>query len=146
MNTTSRAFTLIELMVVVAIIGLLSSVVITSLSSARSKAQDTTVKRNLATVRHQAALYLSSYNNYGPTQAVGACPTSGTSMFFTDATMRIAITAANAAGGGPTRCATDGTNYAMSAKLHGSANHWCVDSTSASREITNTTWTGNVCP
>lgn len=143
---SSRAFTLIELLVVIAIIGVLSSVVLTSLSSARAKAQDATVKRNLATVRHQGAMYMSSYNNYGPTFAVGVCPTSGTSMFFVDVTMRNAIIAANVAGTGPTRCSTDGTAYAMSAKLNSSANHWCVDSAGAAKEISNASWTGTVCP
>jgi len=146
MHTSSRAFTLIELLVVISIIGVLSSVILTSLASARAKAQDASVKRNLSTVRHQAGLYQSGNQNYGPAYTVAACPTSGTSMFFTDVTMRNAIIAANAAGGGTTRCATDGVRYAVSTKLHSSANHWCTDSSGAVREITNTAWTGSLCP
>ena len=40
MNTDKRGFTLIELLVVIAIIGILSTAVLTSLNSAREKAQD----------------------------------------------------------------------------------------------------------
>lgn len=148
MSTSLRGFTLIELLVVIAIIGVLSSVVITSLNSARGKAQDATVKRNLATVRQQAGLYLSTNQNYLPTVTAGACPTSGTSMFYVDVTMRNAIVAANVAGNGTARCAVaaDGSTYAISAKLNSSANHWCTDSAGAVKEITNTAWTGALCP
>jgi prepilin-type N-terminal cleavage/methylation domain-containing protein len=148
MQTSSRAFTLIELLVVIAIIGVLSSVALTSLNSARGKAQDATVKRNLSTVRHQAGLYLSTNQNYLPTFSAAACPTSGTSMFFADVTMRNAIAAANVAGNGTARCAVsaDGSTFAVSAKLNSSANHWCTDSSGVVREITNTAWTGALCP
>ena len=40
MKTYKRGFTLIELLVVIAIIGILSTAVLTSLNSAREKAQD----------------------------------------------------------------------------------------------------------
>lgn len=146
MKSSPRGFTLIELLVVISIIGLLSSVVLTSLSTARAKAQDATVKRNLSTVRHQAALYSSGALNYGPTFSAAACPTSGTSMFYTDVTMRNAIIAAAAAGGGATRCATDGVDFAVSVKLNSSTDHWCVDSRGAASSTSNTSWTGNTCP
>lgn len=142
----SRGFTLIELLVVVAIISLISSVIITSTSNARERAQDTTVKRNLATVRAQAALYQHTNSGYGTPHAVGACPTSGASMFFADATIRSVIQGAAVAGGGATRCASTASGYAVSVKLRSSPNHWCVDSQGESREITNTAWTGVACP
>ncbi len=57
-----KGFTLIELLVVVAIIGVLASVVLASLNSARAKARDAKVKRELAEVRSALELYLITFN------------------------------------------------------------------------------------
>ncbi len=142
-----RGFTLIELLVVVAIIGLLSSVILTSLSTARAKANEATVKRNLSTVRHQAAIFSSNSNSYGPSFTAAACPTaSDPSMFYSDTVMRSAIDAARIAGGGATRCATDGTDFAVSIQLPATTTHWCLDSRGSARGVTNASWTGALCP
>ncbi len=141
-----KGFTLIELLVVVAIIGMLSSIILASMASARNKASDSSIKSNLRTTIVQAALYQSTAGSYGPSVSAGECPTSGTSMFYTDANIRRAIAEAKSAGAGATRCATNGTNYAISAKLRSSDNHWCVDSQSAVREISNASWGGVACP
>ncbi len=52
-----KGFTLIELMIVVAIIGILASVVLTSLGKARSKAKDTAVMSELSGLRASAEIY-----------------------------------------------------------------------------------------
>jgi prepilin-type N-terminal cleavage/methylation domain-containing protein len=142
----SRGFTLIELLVVVAIIGMLSSIVLASMASARNKASDAAVKSNLRTLTVQAAFYQSNRGNYGTSVSAGTCPTSGTSMFYADQNIRNALQEAGEAGGGATRCATNGTDFAVSVQLRSSSNHWCVDSESAVKEITNTSWSGTACP
>ena len=54
---TTEGFTLIELMVVISIIGVLSSIVIVSVSTARSKARDALIRRNVKEITN--ALYLA---------------------------------------------------------------------------------------
>ncbi len=145
-TSPARGFTLIELLVVVAIIGMLSSIVLSSLTSARNKAGDSSVRSNLKSLTNLTALYQSNNASYGPSVTAAACPTSGTSMFYANASIRDAIAKASANGGGVTRCATDGNNYAISAQLKTSTDHWCVDSTGGVRQTSNASWTGVVCP
>lgn len=70
-KNTLRAFTLVELMVVIAMIGFLASIVLASLTSAQLDARD---KRRIADVRqleNALQLYYTRYNTY-PTEASGA--------------------------------------------------------------------------
>jgi len=63
MKVLPRGFTLIELLVAISIIGLLSSVVVTSLRDARSNSIDTAVKAQLDHARSQAELYYAANGN-----------------------------------------------------------------------------------
>lgn len=65
-----QGFTLIELLVVISIIGLLSSIVLTSLNSARIKARDTQRKSDL----HQIGLAMELYYDSNQTYII---PTTG---------------------------------------------------------------------
>ena len=58
----NKGFTLIELLVVISIISLLSSVVLSSVNSARNKAKDATVKQEVAQFVNSLNL---NYNDYG---------------------------------------------------------------------------------
>ncbi len=60
-----KGFTLIELIIVIAIIGILASVVLASLNSARDKDEDAAVKSSLNNVRGQAALFYDDNGDYG---------------------------------------------------------------------------------
>ncbi len=135
-STFSRGFTLIEFLVVIAIIGLLSAVVLASLNTARSKDNDVAVKANLATVSTQATLYLSNNNNSFGTYALAACPTSaGSGNVFTNGTIVSAISEALiASAGGTATCVATPSAYAVTVSrpvdvATTTSTYWCVDST-----------------
>ena len=59
-----KGFTLIELLVAIAIIGLLSSVVLSSLATARQKARDAQRVSNLTEIRTALEMYYHDYGSY----------------------------------------------------------------------------------
>jgi len=63
-DSKSAGFTLIELMVVIAIIAILSLVVIANLSSARTKANDSQVTQNVDQVSKAAVLAVNNDDVY----------------------------------------------------------------------------------
>lgn len=77
-NQSQTGFTLIEMLVVVAIIGLLSSVVVTSLAQTRRKARDSKRIEDLSQISKALELYYGTNNGYPNTSgawwgAVGSC-------------------------------------------------------------------------
>ncbi len=71
LKDSARGYTLIELLVVVSIIGMLSSIVLTSLTSARNKGADSAVKQNLISARTEAEIFYDTGKTYE-----GACSTA----------------------------------------------------------------------
>lgn len=61
---TPKGFTLIELMVVIAIIGVLSSVVLASLNSARAKGRDAKRKAEMVSIQTALEMYYLDNNAY----------------------------------------------------------------------------------
>ena len=59
-----KGFTLVELLIVIAIIGILATVVIVSLASSRGRARDTRRMADLATIRTALELYRDMNGNY----------------------------------------------------------------------------------
>ncbi|MDB5266885.1 MAG: prepilin peptidase dependent protein type pilus assembly protein PilA [Parcubacteria group bacterium] len=68
MRTHTHGFTLIELMVVISIIGLLASVIISSLNVARQKGRDGAIKQQIGQLRTLIELNYSEYGTYSQIQ------------------------------------------------------------------------------
>lgn len=63
MSSPERGFTLIELLVVVSIIGLLASVVMVSLNSAKAKGRDARRMRDIEEIHTAIELYITDHGN-----------------------------------------------------------------------------------
>ncbi|MBI4449428.1 prepilin-type N-terminal cleavage/methylation domain-containing protein [Candidatus Uhrbacteria bacterium] len=128
MNTSTfkrTGFTLVELLIVIAIIGLLSTLAVTGVTVTRSKARDAKRSADIAQIQKAMALYATSQSRY-PIAATELCLT-GTDAVSADLVakdvMKIvpgdptAKTTLPAAAGGGAHCYTyqsaAGTTYAM---------------------------------
>ncbi len=140
-----KGFTLIELLIVIAIIGLISTVVLTSLSQSQARSYDTKIVQQLTNFRTAAQIYFTNNTSYGPTSSDCA---SG--MFNNVNAQDGAPGSAIAAGVLPdfsdVYCGANDRQYSVKATLYDGASYWCVDYTGASRKVAGTPTSGIVCP
>lgn len=156
-KSKQSGFTLLELLIVIAIIGVLSGIVIIALNDARNKGADAGVKSNLSSARSQAEVFYNT-NTANPNTYVGVC-TNGT-VGGADGIGLMIITAAKSAGLGAynvngvpnasdldqASCNEDGNAWAAEAPLKGAGGMWCADSTGTSDRRTTSIGSATVCP
>lgn len=139
-----RGFTLIELLVVISIIGVLSSIVLSSLNTARNKGIDAAIRSDLDNARPQAELfYDANGERYAPSFGSGptdVCAETG-NVNGVKGIYSFILSAANAAG--LSSVTNRGTGNSTTAVCNATINAWaaqvplktsgfyCVDSTGA---------------
>ena len=121
-----KGFTLIELMIVVAIIGILAAIAIPNFLRFQAKSKQSEAKELLSTVYTAEAAYFAEQNVYGSLSNAGFTPSS-TPKYYTGIVNNFTFTA------GSSFTAT------ASANIDGDATIDLWTLTQASREATNTT-------
>lgn len=129
----SRAFTLIEIIIALTIIGIITSITVVTFSTARNRANDGAVKSNLAAVQVRAELYYRQNKNF--TTYSGSEQWDCSQGMYSDPGIAQALNQARNAS--PTgfvlygiHCRTTKQQYAiwLQRPEGASSNYWCIDS------------------
>ena len=128
-NKKQKGFTIIELLVVVAIIAVLAAIVLVNVTQYINKGKDAAIKGNMATILTNMAVHYDSYGNY----------LAGTPIFVNSNAYTIPATAITNAGKVVSLgVSTDGSQACSCATLYDTTNStYCVDS-SGYKNATNT--------
>lgn len=140
-----RGFTLLELLVVMAIIGVFASIVFYALTDARNKGSDGAVKSNLASARSQAETFFNvntadpgTYTDVCTNGVVGGALGIGVNILSAGKAVGISNYSINNTpnpGVNPAlRCNSSASAWAAEVPLKKSGFYWCVDSALRSLE------------
>ena len=135
-----RGFTLLEILVVIAIIGILSAVVIGLLNSAKAKGANSAIKADLHGLISQSNLI---YDNANPNSYAEVCNDKKVVNAIKDA-----LNAGKDTGTVATRCNSIDTEWAADALLRapeGTNVYWCVDSAGGAKGEANELAGATVC-
>jgi len=130
LNKSGAGFTIVELLAVIAIIGILAAIVLVRTGTAKRKGEDASVKIALREVRNAAEIYYNNEETYE-----GVCDPGNITLSDDGDFKRIKdyITKHNGPEG-IIGCKDDKAGYAAISNLN-LGNCWCVDSEGSGREI-----------
>ncbi len=141
-NIKSKGFTIIELLVVVAIIAVLASIVLVNVTSYISKGKDAAAQGNLATLLTNGAVYYDTNGNYnGWVTGAGTGAANYVSVYNALTNAGYTVTAnCNVAA-----CGATSTAWCAQVTLKASTNTYCVDSTGEKINKAGGTCAAGVC-
>lgn len=136
LKVQNKGFSLIELLISITIIGILTSIILSSISKSRDRAYDSKIQQQLNSFRTSAQMYYSNKGGYG--SATGC-----NQGIFNDFTADNGqpgkfIDPANVPST-DIKCQSIDTAYAVKILLNSSSNYWCVDNTGTSKMISDGT-------
>lgn len=132
----SRGFTLVELLIVITIIGVLSTIFLNNLSTSRARAYDSKTKQQLSSFRTGAEIYFTNQepNSYGPASVV--CDQGiFNDVNAVDGSPGLYIAPGNLPLDTQVVCDSSGAAYAVKASLYSDNEYWCVDNKGTARLI-----------
>lgn len=151
MKNKNRAFTLIELVIVVAIVAILSTVIMFSVAQYINRGKDSNVSGNLAVLIPSGEAYYNIENTYASSDGSGTFCTSGI-VIYTHSQMSIPnppVVCLSGLAGLCCKVATDGSSWmACAQEFTNPKLAYCVDSTGIKREICASSCIDNIskCP
>lgn len=129
MFSKNHGFTVIELLVMIAIIVVLASIVMSSVVTYNNRGKDAAIKGSIAAIALNGSIYFESYGTYNPPGSGTFCNDSVTDRIFDS------IVSTNK------RCNNNATQWRVCARLNipttGTARAWCADSVGNKKEINN---------
>jgi prepilin-type N-terminal cleavage/methylation domain-containing protein len=131
----SKGFTLIELMIVISLIAVLSTIVIAAVNLSRQKAKTSAIKGAMMQLLTQGQIYLGDYPAYAPAATTSRPGCYASSTFLTDNFFFAEIPSLMVANidenGAPIACAVsaNGNSFSIVANI-GDQKNLCVDSDS----------------
>ncbi len=131
----NKGFTLLELIVVIAIIALLAVIVIGWLGHAKTKANESKVVEQLASMRNQSELFATNHHNYGTITTIHDCDTTDGTLFTNADPSSLYLILHGMPAGYTPICYAQSTGVDLVANewaviVHdGGTGKWCVDNT-----------------
>lgn len=141
----NKGFTLIEILVVVAIIGILLGIITDFLIGARSKAKDARIKQTMTSLRTSMALYDTNHDGWPCNVFQNDNNIAGYwQVIYTDSGSNQKPTCGPSLGNScygiqdTAGCTVNGSSYTAVARLS-DGSYWCIDSNQSGKRIAITT-------